>query len=131
LTPLAFVARRYLVVYPGVHTATAAMFSHPDLPRSTPRITAAAYLEGAPVGNDFEALACALHADIARARQYLSTHIGRPRLTGSGSALFVELEPGQTPDLAGAPLNWHSRICNSLQNPFDSVDMATSESRAP
>lgn len=130
LTPLPFVARRYLVVFPGIATPTAPMFAHADLPRATAAIAIADYQAGA-TQNDFESLACRLYPAIAEAREFLEK-IGPVRLTGSGSALFVENPPPVTEVvMAGAPLNWRWKICNSLQIPFDSVNKQPPELSAP
>ncbi len=130
LTPLPFTSRRYLVVIPGISTPTAPMFAHPDLPRSTAPMTIAAYLSGAPTQNDFETLACRLYPGIAEARMFLSP-LGPTRLTGSGSALFVENPPAHVNAfMAGAPLNWQWKVCNSMQIPFDSVYGLPPELRA-
>ena len=54
------------------------------------------------VGNDLEAAALEVEPALARWRDRLAARTGRrPRLAGSGSAWFVECEPGEGHDRAG------------------------------
>ncbi|HUI04641.1 MAG TPA: 4-(cytidine 5'-diphospho)-2-C-methyl-D-erythritol kinase [Acidimicrobiales bacterium] len=55
-------------------------------------------------GNHLEAAALEVEPALARWRDRLGAHTGRrPRLAGSGSAWFVECEPGELPDAASEP----------------------------
>lgn len=89
LQPVTLPPACYVLAYPGVHAATAALFRAPDLTRDASPTTIAGFLSGTVLGNAFEpVLRCrepaveALFGVLAR--------IGSPRLTGSGSGCFVE-----------------------------------------
>ena len=121
LTPLAFVERDYLVVFPGVQLATASMFADPWLRRDCPRVTVEDYVAGAVLGNVFAAVASAHSPEVAAAWRWLEQRFGVVRLTGSGSALFVEIadRAAVLAKMADAPSSWRWRCARSLSNWFD------------
>lgn len=88
LQPLALPARWYLVVHPGVHVSTAALFQDPELTRDTPATTISRFLSGETVFNAFEPLVRCRHEAVARVFEWLEPH-GVARLSGSGSAVFM------------------------------------------
>lgn len=77
----------YLLAMPPVHVPTAEIFRSPDLKRDTREIRPADWRPGFG-HNDMEAVACALHPEIAR---YLAElrRFGDARMTGSGACCFV------------------------------------------
>jgi len=77
----------YLLAMPPVHVPTADIFRSPELKRDTPEIRPADWRPGFG-RNDMEAVACALHPEIAR---YLTElrRFGDARMTGSGACCFV------------------------------------------
>jgi 4-diphosphocytidyl-2-C-methyl-D-erythritol kinase len=81
----------YVILVPDAHVSTIAMYTHPDLPRNTPEISAAQYLQQKPSSNDFTQLACEQHPIIAHALAWLG-QFGEARMTGSGCALFLPCE---------------------------------------
>ena len=89
LTPLDLPPAWYLLVDPGVHVPTAALFASPDLTRDAAPAKIADFVSGNLLGNAFEPVlrrrepaVDAVFAELAR--------IGSPRLTGTGSGCFVE-----------------------------------------
>lgn len=93
LTPVELPERWFVVVNPGVHISTAALFRHPQLTRQTPVSTIRSALAGAG-HNDFEPLVRALYPGINRAFEAL-TALSRNaadmiRLSGSGASIFIQ-----------------------------------------
>ncbi len=121
LTPLTFVEREYLVVFPAVTLATAPMFADPRLVRNCVPIKQHKYLAGATLGNVFEPVAFALSPPTAAAAHWLEQRIGPVRMTGSGSALFVGIDDAASVSaaMADAPGSWQWRCVSSLANWFD------------
>lgn len=89
LTPIALAPAWYLVVEPGVHVPTAALFQSAQLTRDTPMAIIGNFASGALTGNAFEPVLRALEPAVEAVFQQL-TQVGTPRLTGSGSGCFVE-----------------------------------------
>lgn len=95
LQPLALPSRWYLVVHPGVHVATAALFRDPELTRDTPATTISRFLSGEAVFNAFEPLVRRRHGAVARVFEWLEPY-GVARLSGSGSAVFMPVADAET-----------------------------------
>ncbi|HEY5802202.1 MAG TPA: 4-(cytidine 5'-diphospho)-2-C-methyl-D-erythritol kinase [Lysobacter sp.] len=89
LTPVDLPPAWYVLADPGVHAATAALFSAPELTRDAAPATIADFVSGVPLGNAFEPVLRARESAVEAVFAALS-HIGSPRLTGSGSGCFVE-----------------------------------------
>jgi 4-diphosphocytidyl-2-C-methyl-D-erythritol kinase len=94
LTPVALPPAWYLLVDPGVHASTAELFQAPELTRDAAPATiadfaSAAVEQHALLGNAFEPVLRRREPAVEAAFAVLS-HLGRPRLTGSGSGCFVE-----------------------------------------
>lgn len=89
LTPVELLPAWYLLVHPGVHAATAKLFQAPDLTRDSPPATISDFVAGRLGGNAFEAVLRRLEPDVDAVFQALQPWAS-PRLTGSGSAVFVE-----------------------------------------
>ena len=85
----------YVVVDPRVHVPTVALFQAPDLTRDAPPVKMADFVSGADgcnplqLGNAFEPVVRRCESRVEAAFIALA-RIGVPRLTGSGSACFVE-----------------------------------------
>ena len=90
LQPVELPERLYLVVRPPVHVSTAAIFSHPDLPRSTPK-QSWAELRAGSWKNDCERLVKNDHPEVAKAFSWLLEY-APSRMTGTGACLFAEFE---------------------------------------
>ncbi len=94
LTPIELPPAWYLLVWPGVHAATAELFQAAELTRNAPAATMAdfvsdPFLQGQAIGNAFESVLRrrepAVEAVFAALRS-----AGTARLTGTGSVCFVE-----------------------------------------
>lgn len=104
LTPVALPERDFVVVWPEVEVATAAIFQAPELTRNTPASTISALLDSA-AGNDLQPVAVARYPEIAQALAYLSEH-GPARMSGSGSAVFVPVADAATARALVAGSSW-------------------------
>ena len=89
LTPITLPPAWYLLVDPGVHVPTAALFRSERLTRDTPAVIIGDFASRALTGNAFEPVLRALEPAVEAAFQLLA-QVGTPRLTGSGSGCFVE-----------------------------------------
>ena len=89
LAPVELAPAWYVLVDPGVHTATAELFQAPELTRDAAPATISDFVSGAPLGNAFEPVLRRREPAVEAAFAALA-RIGRPRLTGSGSGCFVE-----------------------------------------
>ena len=121
LTPVELDEPWYLVVDPGCHVSTAAVFADPDLTRDSPplRISALFRREGggapragvadliARVGNDCEAVVRRRYPPVDAALAWLSRH-AKPRLTGTGACVFAAFpSEGEARDAArGVAAPW-------------------------
>jgi 4-diphosphocytidyl-2-C-methyl-D-erythritol kinase len=88
LTPVDLPEQWYVVVWPGIPVATAAVFQAPELTRNTPALTISA-LSGTPeTRNDLQPVAIRLCPAIGESLAWLSQW-GQARMSGSGSAVFL------------------------------------------
>lgn len=90
LQPIVLEPAWYVVVEPGVHVPTPALFADPDLTRDSPVAKIEDFASGTLVGNAFEPVLRRREPAVEAALAALSD-IGTARLTGSGSGCFVEL----------------------------------------
>lgn len=103
LTPIALPPAWYLLVNPGVHVATAALFQSPELTRDAQPATIADFVSGKPLGNAFEPVLRGCEPAVNAAFAALS-QVGTPHLTGSGSGCFVEFASRESAEAALAVL---------------------------
>lgn len=103
LTPLALAPAWYLLVDPGVHVPTAALFASPDLTRDAAPAKISDFVSGSLLGNVFEPVVRRREPAIEAVFQALS-HVGTPRLTGSGGGCFVEFADRDSAEAALATL---------------------------
>ncbi|WP_188239687.1 4-(cytidine 5'-diphospho)-2-C-methyl-D-erythritol kinase [Stenotrophomonas maltophilia] len=89
LQPITLAPAWYVVVEPGVHVPTPALFADPDLTRDSPVAKIEDFASGTLVGNAFEPVLRRREPAVEAALAALSD-IGTARLTGSGSGCFVE-----------------------------------------
>lgn len=89
LQPIVLEPAWYVVVEPGVHVPTPALFADPDLTRDSPVAKIEDFASGTLVGNAFEPVLRRREPAVEAAFAALSD-IGTARLTGSGSGCFVE-----------------------------------------
>jgi 4-diphosphocytidyl-2-C-methyl-D-erythritol kinase len=81
--------RNYVLVFPRLTIATREVFADPDLPRDSQPISLADALAGHG-RNDCEAVVAARYPAMAAALATLRRW-GRPRMTGTGSAIFLAM----------------------------------------
>jgi 4-diphosphocytidyl-2-C-methyl-D-erythritol kinase len=114
ITPIDLPAAHFAVVKPHAGLETAKIFRHPELQRATETATMPVFAVN-PYGfgrNDLQPVAQALCPEITEALQWLGSFGLSPRMTGSGSAVFAQLQNGALID--SAPHNWQMRICSNM-----------------
>jgi 4-diphosphocytidyl-2-C-methyl-D-erythritol kinase len=101
----------YLLLYPGVAIATAAIFSDPLLPRATPPLASATY-DAWQLGNDCEAIACERYPEVEKARSWL-VNFAPTRMTGTGSCLFARFDCARAAQECAdqLPAGWQAWVC--------------------
>lgn len=118
ITPLenahALPKARFAVVKPAAGLDTKSIFSHPDLKRDSDSATilgfAAAHFDFGR--NDLQPVAEALCPEVSEALRWLGSRGMQGRMTGSGSAVFAQMQ--HATDLSGAPEGWQIRSCENL-----------------
>lgn len=103
LVPVELPPRWYLLVDPGVHVPTAALFCSPDLTRDAAPAKIADFASGHLLDNAFEPVLRRREPAIEAVFKALS-QLGTPRLTGTGSGCFVEFEDRASAEAALAKL---------------------------
>lgn len=91
LAPLHLPEAHYLLIHPGCHCNTGEFFSHPRLPRATPRTSPQAALQNLG-SNDFTELARELYPALDACFQWLKDQGQQPWLTGTGACVFTRLD---------------------------------------
>ncbi|MCD0279479.1 4-(cytidine 5'-diphospho)-2-C-methyl-D-erythritol kinase [Xanthomonas melonis] len=89
LTPMTLAEAAYVLVDPGVHVPTPALFQSRELTRDAAPAKIADFASGSLLDNAFEPVLRRREPAVEAVFQALS-RIGTPRLTGSGSGCFVE-----------------------------------------
>jgi 4-diphosphocytidyl-2-C-methyl-D-erythritol kinase len=124
LTPLELPSARFVVVKPPAGVSTQDIFSAPGLKRDTETATIRGFAANAKgldhrmnhfTGfgrNDLEPIARQLCPQIGQSLDWLAAQQLEGRMTGSGSAVFAQLEPDK--DLTTAPSGWQVRKCSNL-----------------
>jgi 4-diphosphocytidyl-2-C-methyl-D-erythritol kinase len=113
----------YVVIEPGVSVPTAAIFTAPDLTRSTKAITVADFL-GHEIGsqasmrfgkNDLQDVAVKLFPPVAEAIEWLGNH-GAARMTGSGACVFSAFSTEQEAErvVQQVPAKWKAWKAKAL-----------------
>ena len=103
LTPISLPEAWYVLVDPGIQVPTASLFRAPDLTRNAAPAKIADFVSGNLLGNAFEPVLRQREPAIEAVFVALS-HIGTPRLTGSGSGCFVEFTDRTSAEAALANL---------------------------
>ena len=105
---------RFVVVKPAAGLETKAIFSSPNLKRDSDSATilgfAAAHFDFGR--NDLQPVAEALCPEVSEALRWLGSRGMQGRMTGSGSAVFAQMQ--HATDLSGAPEGWQIRSCENL-----------------
>ncbi len=113
LTPIHLPIQPYVLLYPSCHVDTKTAFQHPDLPRNSVPMSFADY-QFDRTHNDFENLICQLYPEVKEARDWLRAY-GTPRMTGSGSCLFLPVATLAESNAIcqKAPKKWRCFSCKS------------------
>ncbi|HNS27687.1 MAG TPA: 4-(cytidine 5'-diphospho)-2-C-methyl-D-erythritol kinase [Steroidobacteraceae bacterium] len=116
LMPLELPEKWFLVVYPGVAVATAAVFQSPELTRNSPLITIRD-LFGAETHNDCEPVVRARFPAVGEALDWLGQFAGA-RLTGTGSCVFASFDSASAAGQVAAkvPQSWRSYVARGLNH---------------
>jgi len=99
LTALDLPPAWYLLVDPGVHAATEALFQTAELTRNAAPATISDFVSDAPLGNAFEPVLRRREPAVEAAFEALA-RVGSPRLTGSGSGCFAEFANRESAEAA-------------------------------
>jgi len=111
ITPLELPRARFLVVKPPQGLDTATIFRDPMLRRDSHPAILAGFAAN-PLGfghNDLEPVARRICPQVQEALQWLGSQGLAGRMTGSGSAVFAPLAPGQA--APAAPAAWQGTWC--------------------
>ena len=108
-------AARFVVLKPQQGLSTAMIFQDPALVRDTQPATitdfaAQPYAFGR---NDLQAVAQRLCPEVTQALRWLENQGLHPKMTGSGSAVFAQIEPSTV--LAHPPEGWILQTCSNLE----------------
>ncbi|MEO6407985.1 MAG: 4-(cytidine 5'-diphospho)-2-C-methyl-D-erythritol kinase [Burkholderiaceae bacterium] len=118
ITPLGHEARSFAVVKPAACLATRAVFERVGPIPHGRAVIVAGFIEAGFGRNDLQPAAQGLCPAVANVGQWLQGHFGNSRMTGSGSAVFANVDDAiQT--LPALEAGWIGRICRSLtQHPL-------------
>ncbi|MDR2195957.1 MAG: 4-(cytidine 5'-diphospho)-2-C-methyl-D-erythritol kinase [Gallionellaceae bacterium] len=104
----------YVVLFPPVQVATAAIFARPELTRNTISLTIRA-LPTAHLHNDLQPVVCDLHLEVAQHLAWLS-QFAEAKMTGSGACVFAAFpdEQGARAVLARLPADMQGVVAQGL-----------------
>jgi 4-diphosphocytidyl-2-C-methyl-D-erythritol kinase len=107
--------QHFAVIKPSAGLPTAAIFGSPALKRDTPHAIILVFAEN-PYDfgcNDLQTVSCLLEPQVPQALALLEQQGLKPRMTGSGSAVFAVCERGfaLSPQI---PAGWQQRVCAAL-----------------
>lgn len=114
ITPVTLPPARFVVVKPPTGLETARIFSDSALKRDSEPATIYGFAanEFGFGQNNLQAVAQRLSPDVNQALAWLSSKGLRPRMTGSGSAVFAHL-PHEV-DFSDAPAAFEVRVCSNV-----------------
>ena len=106
----------YVVLFPPVHVATAEIFAHPELTRSTNSLTIRA-LQTARLQNDLQPVVCSLCPEVAQHLAWLG-QFAEARMTGSGACVFAGFaaEKDAQAVINQLPPDMHGIVARGLQS---------------
>ncbi|MEF9996895.1 MAG: 4-(cytidine 5'-diphospho)-2-C-methyl-D-erythritol kinase [Burkholderiaceae bacterium] len=122
MRPLRLPARWFAVIWPGMHLATAEIFREPGLTRNSEPTTMSVFsavAEESPTEiwgrNDLEIVARNKAPAVGQALDFLG-RLGKPRMTGSGAAVFVALNSETEVKMAiqDLPTGWKGWALRSM-----------------
>ncbi len=109
LTPLCLGERWYVLVFPGEGVDTPSLFADPGLRRNAPRLEPGLERDLCALGNDFFPVLSGRVPAVARAARRMA-QFGVPRLTGTGSTLFLEAADEATANRLTSDLKNHYNV---------------------
>ena len=114
ISPVLVPPSSFVVVKPNAGIETARIFSHPSLERATKTATISDFAaQPYDFGrNDLQPVAQALCPEVEMALQWLQSFGLKPRMTGSGSAVFAQLPEHIVVD--NPPHNWKVQTCRNM-----------------
>ena len=114
ISPVLVPSSSFVVVKPNAGIETARIFSHPTLERATKTATISDFAaQPYDFGrNDLQPVAQALCPELEMALQWLQSLGLKPRMTGSGSAVFAQLPEHIV--VGTPPHNWQVQICRNM-----------------
>jgi len=112
--PIELPTSRFVVLKPHAGLETARIFRDPRLERATETATMSVFaVHPFDFGrNDLQPVAQALCPEVDLALQWLASFGLKPRMTGSGSAVFAQLPEGVLP--SAAPHGWQMQVCSNM-----------------
>jgi 4-diphosphocytidyl-2-C-methyl-D-erythritol kinase len=104
----------FLVIYPGIHVPTAAVFQAAELTRNSPPTTMRGFLETGG-RNDCEAVVRARFPAVGEALDWLGRH-AVARLTGTGSCVFARFARAEDAERVAArvPDTWRAYVARGI-----------------
>lgn len=114
ISPVLVPPSRFVVIKPNAGIETARIFGSPALERATKTATISDFAaQPYDFGrNDLQPVAQALCPEVEMALQWLQSFGLKPRMTGSGSAVFAQLPEHTVVDTP--PHNWQVQICRNM-----------------
>ena len=114
ISPVLVPPNRFVVVKPNAGIETARIFGSPALERATKTATLSDFAaQPYDFGrNDLQPVAQALCPEVEMALHWLQSFGLKPRMTGSGSAVFAQLPEHTVVDTP--PHNWQVQICRNM-----------------
>jgi 4-diphosphocytidyl-2-C-methyl-D-erythritol kinase len=109
--------QHFLVIKPKNGLSTPAIFSSPALKRDTPHAIILVFAEN-PYDfgcNDLQTVGELIEPQVNQALALLHQQGFKPRMTGSGSAVFARCQAGFQLDDRSIPPNWQQRVCKALE----------------
>jgi 4-diphosphocytidyl-2-C-methyl-D-erythritol kinase len=97
LTPVQLPSDHYVILNPGAHVSTAALFQAPELTRNSPRMTISNFQTGTCTANVFAPVVRVRYPQVAAAMDWLGQY-GEARLSGSGGCVFAAMESAEAAD---------------------------------
>lgn len=133
LKPIALAPAWYVIIDPGVHIATGALFNDPELTRTAEPATIAQFVAGEIRDNAFEPLLRRRYPAIAQALVALS-RVGLARVTGTGAGCFAAFDGREAAHTAccALPEALQARVIRGLpRSPLHDRLRAVSANDAP
>jgi 4-diphosphocytidyl-2-C-methyl-D-erythritol kinase len=122
LTPICLPSKQFLICYPSEVINTVKIFTDPDLTRDSKKTTIADFLESycsssEVYKNDLQPVAQKGSARLSEALIWMG-QFGYPRMTGSGSSVFVEVDGKKNIQVDSQSFGLIKLVSSLSQHPF-------------